>query len=242
MEMALERLRLLHDAGGDVLCTALDGSDDRDAVAGRAMSPGTPVLTEAGWAALVDLLHAIADEASALGHATVFHPHAATYVETPIEVDRLMLSTDPARIGICLDTGHHIVGGGDPVATIRDVGERVRHVHLKDVDPDVLEGLRAGDHRRSDDAIYDGLFTELGAGTLDLDGVLRAADRDRVRRLADGRAGLLLRPAIGERRDRATRLGGRAPAARPDHCPWSAGMRVALLGAGRIGRLQISRP
>ena len=153
MEMALERLRLLHEAGGDVLCTALDGSDDRDAVAGRATSPGTTVLTEDGWAALVDLLHAIADAASALGHATVFHPHAATYVETPIEVDRLMLSTDPARIGLCLDTGHHIVGGGDPIATIRDVGERVRHVHLKDVDPDVLARLRRAHRRRSDDAM-----------------------------------------------------------------------------------------
>jgi inosose dehydratase len=172
MDVALEHVRLLHDAGGEVLCVAVDGSPDRDASAGRADTPPTPVLTEAAWAALVELLHDIADAASALGHDTVFHPHAGTFVETPADVERLVTSTDPARIGICLDVGHDIVGGGDPVATLRALGDRVCHVHLKDVDATVLEGVRAGRYAGLEDAVRDGLFTELGAGALDLDGVL----------------------------------------------------------------------
>ena len=172
MDVARACLTRLLEARGDVLCVAIDGSADRDAAAGRADEPGTPGLNEAGWVALVDLLHAIAEEAAALGHRTVFHPHAATYIETLDEIDRLLGATDPDRIGICLDTGHHLVAGGDPVAALRTIGERVRHVHLKDVDPVVLAGLKDGAYAGMADAVRHGLFTELGAGVLDLDGVL----------------------------------------------------------------------
>lgn len=172
-DSAMERLRLLEAGGGDVLCLAVDGSPDRERWAGRADSPETPVLTDAGWDALVDLLHAIADAAATGGHAAVFHPHAATFVETPGEIDRLMASSDPARLGLCLDVGHHLVGGGDPVAATSAFGDRVRHMHLKDVDPAVLGRIRASEYAGLGEAVRDGLFTELGAGILDLDGVLR---------------------------------------------------------------------
>jgi inosose dehydratase len=179
LDVVLERLRLLDDGRGDVLCVAVDGSPDRDRWAGRAGSPDTPVLTEAGWDALVDLLHEVAEAAADRGHLLTFHPHAATFVETPDEVDRLMASSDPARIGLCLDVGHHIVGGGDPVTTIAAFGDRVRHLHLKDVDAAVLARVRAGEYEGLGEAVRDGLFTELGAGRLDLDGVLRLlVDRD----------------------------------------------------------------
>jgi inosose dehydratase len=174
VDIALEHLQRLHDAGGEVLCVAIDGSADRDASAGRADSAPTPVFTDAAWAALVELLHDIADAAAALGHPTAFHPHAGTFIETPAEIDRLVAATDPARIGICLDVGHHIVGGGDPVADLRSLGDRVNHVHLKDVDPDVLADLRAGRFSGVGEAVLHGLFTELGAGSLDLDGVIEA--------------------------------------------------------------------
>ena len=174
MGVARSCLKRLHDAGGDVLCVAVDGSPDRDAVAGRADTPGTPAFDDAGWAALADVLHRIADEAAALGHPTVFHPHAATYVETLDEIDRLLGSTDPTRVGVCLDTGHHLVAGGDPVEALRSLGDRVRHVHLKDVDGDLLTALRAGEYEGLEDAVTHGLFTELGAGILDLDGVIGA--------------------------------------------------------------------
>jgi inosose dehydratase len=174
IDIALEHLDRLHDGGGDVLCVAIDGSADRDASAGRSDRPPTPVFTGAAWAALVELLHAIADAAAALGHPTAFHPHAGTFIETPAEIDRLVAATDPARIGICLDVGHHIVGGGDPVADLRTLGERVTHVHLKDVDADVLDDLRAGRFSGVGQAVVNGLFTELGAGSLDLDGVIEA--------------------------------------------------------------------
>jgi inosose dehydratase len=101
-----------------------------------------------------------------------FHPHAGTFVETPEEVERLAARTDPGLVPLCLDVGHYLVGGGDPVGALRAYGERVTHLHLKDVSPDVLERMHDGTVPGFDAAIRARLFTELGAGALDLDGVL----------------------------------------------------------------------
>lgn len=176
LAIARRRLRLLHDGGGEVLCLALDLSSGRHERAGRAGEPGTPVLTDAGWAALADVVHTLAADAAALGHRTAFHPHAGTFVETPAEVERFVAATNPAQVGICLDVGHLLVGGGDPVATLGALGERVTHVHLKDVDPVVLGRLREGELADFSAAIRARLFTELGAGILDLDGAIAALE------------------------------------------------------------------
>ena len=169
-----ERLRLLVAGGGEVLCIAFDGSPDRDGFAGRAADPATPRLTDAGWAATIALLETIAAETRAAGARIAFHPHAGTYIETPDEVERLAAAIDADTLPFCLDVGHYLVGGGDPVAALRRFGERVTHVHLKDVDPVVLAGLRDGSVGGFGAGIRARLFTELGAGALDLDGVLTA--------------------------------------------------------------------
>ena len=179
IDIGRERLRLLHAGGGEVLVMALDVSPERDETAGRAGEPGTPVFTDAGWDALLEVVHGLAREVISQGHRAAFHPHAGTFVETPAEVDRLAAAVDPALIGICLDVGHYTVGGGDPVTALRDLGDRVTHIHLKDVDPVVLAGLRTGSVGGFSPAVRARLFTELGAGALDLDGVLDvAAGRD----------------------------------------------------------------
>ena len=167
------RLRLLKEGGGEVLCVALDGSPDRDRWAGRAAQAGTPRFTDGAWRRLASVLHALADETIEAGHRLVFHPHAGTFIETPEEVARLVTTTDPTKVGICLDVGHYLVGGGDPVEALQRLGERVTHVHLKDVDPIVLESLSSGVLADFGSAVRARLFTELGAGTLDLVGCLR---------------------------------------------------------------------
>ncbi|MDQ3127315.1 MAG: sugar phosphate isomerase/epimerase [Chloroflexota bacterium] len=167
-----ERLRLLVAGGGEVLCVAFDGSLDRDPYAGRAHDPATPRLTDAGWAATIELLETIARETRAAHARIAFHPHAGTYIETPDEVERLAASIDADTLPFCLDVGHYTVGGGDPVEALRHYGERVSHVHLKDVDPEILAGLRGGTVGGFGAGIRARLFTELGAGVLDLDGIL----------------------------------------------------------------------
>lgn len=167
------------DAGdGDVLIAALALSAGRAERAGRATEPGTPRLTDDGWRRLADLLHGAAQSALARGRRLAFHPHAGTYVETPDEVERLAGETDAGLVGVCLDVGHYLVGGGDPSAAVGRFAERITHVHLKDVAPEPLAGLRGGAVVGFLEALRARIFVELGAGVVDLDAILDAlADR-----------------------------------------------------------------
>ena len=175
--IARERLALLHEGGGEVLVAALDISPGRSETSGRAAAAGKPRLTDDGWRRLAGHVEDLAREAAALGHAVAWHQHTGTFVETPDELAQLMELTDPALLGICLDVGHYLVGGGDPAAAIGRYGDRVRHVHLKDVDAAVLARLRAGELADFPAAIRARLFTELGGGILDLPAVLAALAR-----------------------------------------------------------------
>jgi inosose dehydratase len=173
-DVARERLTALHTAGGDVLVIALEFDDERERSAGRATSGNVPRLNDDGWNALGKLLDQIAADAARLGHRTAFHPHAGTFVETPEEVERLLAATNPHDVGLCLDVGHFIVGGGDPIDAAKRYGSRIAHVHLKDVAELPLAELRSGRLDGFREALRSRIFTELGSGILDLDGVLRA--------------------------------------------------------------------
>lgn len=163
-------------AGGEVLCVALDGSPERDAVAGRihalADAPRWPDGAFGELAGLLDRLAVAAPQSVRV----VFHPHTATWIEAPEEVERLAANLDGTGAGLCLDVGHYLVGGGDPVEAIGRYGSLVTHVHAKDVDPAVLARLRDGEIAGFGDAVRERLFTELGNGALDLAGVITELD------------------------------------------------------------------
>jgi inosose dehydratase len=65
----------------------------------------------------------------------VFHPHADTHVDTQQRVERFLTDTDPQYVNLCLDTGHISYCDGDNIAIIDRFPERIRYVHLKQVDP-----------------------------------------------------------------------------------------------------------
>lgn len=111
-----------------------------------------------------------------LGLGLVFHHHCAGYVETPDETRALLEHTDPDLVGLCLDTGHWHFAGGDAVACVREFGERVRYLHLKDCDPAVAARVRKEglDHFEATAA---GVFCELGKGEVDFPGVIREMEK-----------------------------------------------------------------
>jgi len=174
LDAARDRLAVLHESGGEVLVAALDGSPERSVWSARAGDPRAPRLTEDGWRRLIDLARTLAAETRRLGHAFAWHQHTATFIETPDELDRLLDATaETGSVGVCLDVGHYTVAGGDPVEAIRRHGSRIEHVHLKDVDADVLGQMRAGRIADFAAAVRGRIFTELGAGIIDLPGILR---------------------------------------------------------------------
>ena len=77
-------------------------------------------LDDDGWKRLIDTTHRAADlAATRLGLRLVYHPHAETHVEYEDQIEAFLEQTDPSRVALCLDTGHHAYRGGDPVAFFR---------------------------------------------------------------------------------------------------------------------------
>lgn len=128
--------------------TGTEGYDDR------------PVLDEQGWSRLLGNLDRIHDHVAGRGLVAALHPHIGTMVEQGEEVQRVL---DGSRVGLCLDTGHLAAAGADPVAIAAGAPDRVRHVHLKDVDLTMAREVVDGG-RTFGDAVRDGLFRPLGRG------------------------------------------------------------------------------
>ena len=170
--LARADLARLVAAGGEVLVVAVHGSPERDAFSGR-VDQGAPRWETPAYERLARLLDELAREAPD-GVRVAFHPHTATWIETPDEVDALAARLHGTAAGLCLDVGHYLVGGGDPVEAIDRHGSLITHLHAKDVDPVVLDRLRAGAIAGFGEAVRERLFTELGNGALDLRGVVEA--------------------------------------------------------------------
>jgi inosose dehydratase len=173
---AVRTARLLSEAGGPDAFLIL--SDDNGSVPNRTQRAGRirdeDGLTDDQWTAFARRAeHVAAEVRRAAGLRTVFHHHCAGYVETPREIDELCSRTDPALVGLCLDTGHLTFAGGDPLAALATWGDRIRHVHFKDCDPELATQSRmeGWDYHQS---VRRGIFCELGRGAVPFAAVLDA--------------------------------------------------------------------
>jgi inosose dehydratase len=160
------------------LILGLRGSEERIALAGRVPSDGSAGLAEDQWRALTDGVHALARSCEPLGVRLSVHPHAGSFVETREELDILFRRTDPRALGLCVDAGHLVYGGGDPVEVVRTFGSRIRYVHLKDVNPEVLVECQE-DGIGFLDALRRYIFCGLGKGSVDLQGFVEGLQRAR---------------------------------------------------------------
>lgn len=156
---------LIADLGGQVLVLA--------ASVGREGYDVTNRLDRDGWSALGRGIERAAALAEDRGLRVVLHPHHGTVVERPQDVERLLEITD---VGLCLDTGHILVGGGDPLELARDAASRIVHVHLKDASASVAEQVSAG-RLGYRDAVRAGLYRPLGDGDLDVTAVVRVLEQ-----------------------------------------------------------------
>ena len=158
------------NANAEMIVFAVDGDAIRDQIASNAHQG--PSLTPEGLSELAEHVNKWSKYSNSLGMRASFHPHAATYIETSEETAALFSKLDE-NVGLCLDVGHWLVGGGDPVAAVKEYNSRITHVHIKDVDPQVLAKLKAGKYEGMDIAVnQDKLFAPAGTGALDLDGLL----------------------------------------------------------------------
>lgn len=131
-----------------------------------------PELSEDGWHTLLANLDRLADHARGRGVEAVLHPHIGTMIENDAEVRRVLAGS---HIGLCVDTGHLAAAGADPVAIVRSSPERVRHVHLKDVDGAMAARVASGELAFGD-AVRHGMFRPLGQGDVDIAGLVSALE------------------------------------------------------------------
>ena len=150
---------LVAAGAGVVVLAAATGSDGYDS---------RPVLDDDQWATLLANLDRLAAIAADRGLLAVLHPHVGTMVETRAEVDRVLAGS---AIPLCLDTGHLLIGGTDPLELAKAVPHRIAHTHLKDVDAALAAKVQSGELTYTE-AVRAGMYTPLGAGDVDIAGIV----------------------------------------------------------------------
>lgn len=171
---AVQTARLLAEVGGPQALIIL-GEDPqpgsaRHQHAGRIRPEHG--LSGQDWQVFIEGVTRIAEAVrEQTGLRSAFHPHTGVWIETPEETRELLRRIDPSLVGLCLDTGHFRFGGGDPVAGLREHGDRVWHVHFKDHDP-VVAGRSRAEGWDYDHSIEAGVFCELGQGEVDFPAAL----------------------------------------------------------------------
>ncbi len=124
-----------------------------------------PHLDAAAWDRLTSRLNELANHCLQEGVHLAYHHHMGTVVQSADDIDQLMAATDNA-VGLLIDTGHLVFAGVDPITAVRKHGERVVHIHCKDVRTDVLERVIRRDSSFLD-AVLEGVFTVPGDGSVD---------------------------------------------------------------------------
>ena len=104
-----------------------------------------PVLEDDAWKRLVDTTSRVGDLVrEKFGLQMVFHPHADTHVQYEHQIEALLEQTDPERVSLCLDTGHHAYCGGEPVSFMGRHHDRIPYLHLKSVDRELQKKVEEG--------------------------------------------------------------------------------------------------
>jgi inosose dehydratase len=134
------------------------------------------VMNDEEWARLLDGLNRLGKIAlEEYGIALTYHHHMGTVIQTEEETDRFLAGTDPRYVNLLYDTGHFAFAGFDPLAMVKKYVGRIKHVHLKDVRPEVLERVHKEDMSFLA-AVRAGAFTVPGDGCIDFEPIFKVLE------------------------------------------------------------------
>lgn len=132
----------LHEMGAKVIVVSEQGRS----IQGQMDTPlfaDKPVFTDSEWTTLAEGLGGLGRLAAEKGMTLVYHHHMGTGVQTAAEIARLMELTDSNEVSLLYDTGHLAFSGENPLEVLREHLPRIKHVHLKDIRPEVVERVKA---------------------------------------------------------------------------------------------------
>lgn len=124
------------------------------------------VLNDEEWKTLCDGLNRLGEIAAEYGISLTYHHHMGTVVQTAEEIDRFMAMTDKDKVSLLYDTGHLAYCGEDYLAVLKKYVDRIKHVHLKDIRPAVVEQVKK-ENLSFLQGVRKGAFTVPGDGSID---------------------------------------------------------------------------
>jgi inosose dehydratase len=145
-----------------------NGNPFRNANPGSGTRDPSSGFSEVDWELFGEGLQMIVDRCRARGYEPTFHNETGTNIESPTEIERMLGVSD---VGWCLDTGHFLIGGGDPVPMLSKWAHRINHIHIKDVTLRSFEEIVRDQAPTT--AIWDReIFPVIGGGDLDIKGLI----------------------------------------------------------------------
>jgi inosose dehydratase len=165
LDLVERRAKFFSEAGADTLVlAATTGSETFEEVVD---------MDEAAWKEFSENLRRVEEICAQHGLTAVLHSHYGTVVETDEQLWRFLEGCDT---GLCLDTGHLVIGGSEPLEVAEKAADRVKHVHLKDVDREVARRLGTREIGFKE-ACMEVAFRPLGDGDVDVARLVEILDR-----------------------------------------------------------------
>jgi inosose dehydratase len=103
------------------------------------------VMNDAEWKKFADGLNRLGKAAQSVGLTLTFHHHMGTVVQTAAEIDKMMAMTDSSLVYLLFDSGHLAYSGEDYLAVLKKYAKRIKHIHLKDIRPEVVAKVKKED-------------------------------------------------------------------------------------------------
>lgn len=124
------------------------------------------IMNDDEWARLCDGVNRLGKVAKDMGIFLTYHHHMGTVVQTAAEIDRLMENTDPELFSLLYDSGHLAYCGEDYIGVLKKYANRVKHVHLKDIRPEIIDKVKK-ENLSFLEGVRLGTFTVPGDGAID---------------------------------------------------------------------------
>ena len=120
-------------------------------------------LTDEQWKTLYKNVQRVSDHIRKYDLIPALHPHVDCYIQTEEQIERVLNNTD---VNLCLDTGHHVYGGGEPIAFYKKHHKRIPYLHVKECDMNIKAEMDK--HKWSfARAVSEGIMCEPGKGSID---------------------------------------------------------------------------
>lgn len=106
-----------------------------------------------------------------------YHHHMGTVVQDEDEVERFMKGTNPKYVSLLFDTGHFAYCGVDPLKMVKKYVKRIKHVHLKDIRPNVVAEVKKKKLSFLD-GVRKGTFTVPGDGCINFGPIFKVLEQN----------------------------------------------------------------